>query len=104
MTLFAFRKGKEPKHILAEKGVKEKDAYEKAFAALSKDGKTVTYDVRGGARWAVCGGVSVLVRSLTTQCRAQSFKEFANMGMWPFFLFWSGVTRPDAAAQPTCPT
>jgi len=52
MTLFAFRKGKEPKHIFAEKGVKEKDAYEKAFSTLSKDGKTVTYD---------------------------SFKEFANM-------------------------
>lgn len=45
LTLFAMRKGKEPKHIFAEKGIKDKDAYEKAFAALSKDGKTVTYEV-----------------------------------------------------------
>ncbi len=94
MTLFAFRKGKEPKHILAEKGVKEKDAYEKAFAALSKDGKTVTYDVRGGARWAVCGGVSVLVRSLTTQSSRAVIQGVRQYGYVAFrsFLEWRHTT------------
>jgi hypothetical protein len=42
LILIGYRKGQEPKVLLG--AVKEKDALEKAFAYLSQDGKTVTFE------------------------------------------------------------
>ena len=43
LTIFAVRKGKQPKDVLGP-NMKEKQAYENAFVYLSADGKTLTYD------------------------------------------------------------
>ena len=42
LILIGYRKGQEPKVLLGN--IKEKDALETAFAYLSQDGKTVTFE------------------------------------------------------------
>ena len=63
LILLGYRKNKEPKVLLGQ--VKEKDALETAFAYLSQDGKTVTFE-----KWklrsnlsCVLGGASFLISS-----------------------------------------